>query len=362
MGVGLTDDFPETSDEFTCAASAFDVANEMNYVLNYIADNNTYGITRDTKWVASGMSMGGVVAQAFMAIYPNKLCGLHNSDGMPHGMGAVNGKVFHDAGKSWNLFTSLHWTGLTRLMMSSVRKVVDELSYSSQFSVDFMFSFWLTKKTFQATKLENSTMMSCCDLACAAWGNLGGPAMLDNDPYLFYLMCRYPPKEAIEVDDRKSINLPRRVIPLTSQESRSKNELGSDWLSPEEMKYVEGRIHEIADKLQLPDDISSFIKSTYLPDANPRVQPVNRPSGRVGGVDRETVIYPLAPQFKSIAFRSYASRLFIMDNTLLEHSFGEHSYNQTARNIQAYEQSLQVNIIKVLYDYEMYTSCHVGRC
>ena len=69
----MSDEFFSTTtnkDEHDVAASAFDVANEMNFVMNYIADNNNFGITKDTEWVASGYSTGSIVVQAFMAIHP----------------------------------------------------------------------------------------------------------------------------------------------------------------------------------------------------------------------------------------------------------------------------------------------------
>ncbi len=159
---------------------------------------------------------------------------------------------------------------------------------------------------------------------------------------MFYQLCRYPPKEAVEVNEKRSVNLPRRSIPLSTKESRSQNEIGPDWLTSEECKQVEDHFRSLAGNVKSPEDIIGDLKSTYFPEHEPHIHPVDRPSKRVGGINTDTVVHPLSPQMQNLAFRAYGSRMFIMDGTLLESSLGEDSYSQMSRNMQAYEQSLQV--------------------
>ena len=75
---------------------------------------------------------------------------------MPHGMSAVCGAVFHNAGKTWNIFTMLHWTGLPRLMMSSVKNLLeDTIAFQTkQFTSDFILSFFISKRNLYIISLS----------------------------------------------------------------------------------------------------------------------------------------------------------------------------------------------------------------
>lgn len=58
--------------------SGADVCREMDYVIRSITK-----LPSSSKWLAIGPSMGSIVAQAYLAMFPERYCGFLNLDGLP---------------------------------------------------------------------------------------------------------------------------------------------------------------------------------------------------------------------------------------------------------------------------------------
>ena len=101
--------------------SAHDVAREMDLVMRHcdelLSQRGGYG-DGGRKWIAVGGSMGAIVTTAFMAIYPNRLSGLLNLDGFPHGFVTVDKLYLNTYAPMWGLYGKLAPTGMMRLLFS----------------------------------------------------------------------------------------------------------------------------------------------------------------------------------------------------------------------------------------------------
>ena len=69
LGVGFTEDNPTG-----IPPTAPDVVREMDFVLNSVLPSST-------KWILVGGSMGSIVAQCYISVFPNKVAGFLNMDG-----------------------------------------------------------------------------------------------------------------------------------------------------------------------------------------------------------------------------------------------------------------------------------------
>jgi hypothetical protein len=133
----------------------------------------------------------------------------------------------------------------------------------------------------------------------------------------------------------ESKGVPRKVTT-----ERSKSELGNCFLThddPECVK-VERTFRTLA--LQDPTDIDRNKTHCNWPQPSPK-----HPVGEfVGGVDEDTTIYPLAPQFKAMVVRIMCAR----DYTGLEQNYSQEARNHAAARCSL--QSLMSDDAKV-YDY-----------
>ena len=172
---------------------------------------------------------------------------------------------------------------------------------------------------FVTTGLEYTTLMSCCDLECAAWGR---QATTECDDETLRLLASLAPDESVIVNEGKGI--PRSVTT-----ERSKSELGTNYVKRQDDEFIkfEEKFRSLA--LMNPDEIDKTQTHCNWPN------PPNHPVGNfIGGLESDaTTIYPLAPQFKNLVLRIMCAR----DYTGLERD-----YTQQARNHAAARCSLQV--------------------
>eukprot|EP00808_Paulinella_micropora_P005176 g5014.t1 len=82
---------------------------DMLWVLDQVAPPSQ-------RWHVMGLSMGGVVAQAFIAAHPERVAGYMGMDGFVHGFAADTiAPAFEDkAASQYRMITKLMWTGLLR--------------------------------------------------------------------------------------------------------------------------------------------------------------------------------------------------------------------------------------------------------
>ena len=102
LGVGFSDDNPTRK-----PPSAADVAREMNFVMQSV------DLPPDTKWLAICPSMGHIVTAAFCCLYPNRLVGLVNVDGVPSPF-IRDYNIFYKGGWFLQMNSYFVWTGSFR--------------------------------------------------------------------------------------------------------------------------------------------------------------------------------------------------------------------------------------------------------
>jgi pimeloyl-ACP methyl ester carboxylesterase len=324
LGVGLSDPYPKKSFHQQLSPSAVDVAREMEYIMTYCETNI---LTRqqqqeendDIKWICVGGSMGANVCTAFMTLYPNRIGGFFNLDGLPHAFLQIQCKKFlHDGGKLMNIMRNLRWTGLPRLgfriALHSTLPIMGDAFTKRQF-----IGVMCREQFFVTTGLEYTTLMSCCDLECAAWGR---QATTECDDETLRLLASLAPDESVIVNEAKGI--PRSVTT-----ERSKSELGTKYVKRQDDEFIkfEKKFRSLA--LMNPDEIDKSQTHCDWPT------PPNHPVGNfIGGLESDaTTIYPLALQFNNLVLRIMCAR----DYTGLERD-----YTQQARNHAAARCSLQV--------------------
>ncbi|KAK1738235.1 alpha/beta hydrolase family protein [Skeletonema marinoi] len=313
LGVGLSDPYPTNFNRQP--PSAADVAREMNFVMSHCESV----LQTKYKWICVGGSMGANVATAFMTLYPNRIGGFFNLDGLPHAFLQIQCKKFLKDGQMiMNMMRRLRWTGLPRLAfrlaLQSTLPVMGDAFTTRQ-----LIGVMCRDQFFVATGLEYTTLMSCCDLECAAWGKQATTECNDES---LRLLASLAPDESVIINEGKGI------IPRIVTTERSKSELGATYLTraDDEFMAFEETFRLLA--LNNPDDVDKTKTHCNWPT------PPKHPVGNfVGGVESDTsIIYPLAPQFKTLVVRILCAR----DYTGLERD-----YTQEARNHAAARCTLQ---------------------
>jgi len=313
LGVGLSD--PHPSHPIPRPPSAADVAREMNYIMTHID-----GIDPNQKWIQVGGSMGTNVATAFMALFPNRLCGYLNLDGLPHAFIQIQCKKFlKDGPFLMNIMGKMRWTGIPRLAFTMATQPILPV-IGNAFTKRQLIGVMCREQFFTTTGLEYVTLMSCCDLECAAWGR---QATTEVDDESLRILASLAPYESVIVNESRGIL--RNIT-----EERSKSELGTRYLERQDTEVVafEERFRAML-ALERLEDINKTRTHCNWPQPFPK-----HPVGEfVGGVDKDTTIHPLAPQFESMVVRIMCAR----DYTGLERD-----YTQEGRNHAAARCSLQV--------------------
>lgn len=320
LGVGLSDPFSCTANDLRSPTAA-DVAREMDYVMkNCGVTREEDGVPKDriTKWIQVGGSMGTNVATAFVALFPGRLCGFLNLDGLPHAFLQIQCKKFLDDGpKLMNFMRSIRWTGLPRLAFSAaLRPVIPALG--NAFDHVQIIGAMCRDQFFTATALEYTTLMSCCDLECAAWGP---QATTEYDKETMFLMVSLKPEKTVIVDQVKGLQ-------REECNERSSSELGNSYINRTDPIFVEFESRFRALALTAPNQVDETKTNCNWPD------PPRHPVGdTVGGIRPDDVIHPLAQEFSHMVVRVMCAR---------DYKGLERDYIQTARNHAAARTSLQV--------------------
>eukprot|EP01038_Epipyxis_sp_PR26KG_P009974 gene9974-13415_t len=231
-GVGFSDD--NKSNKYPTAK---DLINEMEYVMNSV-------MPPDTKWILLGPSMGSIIAQCYIATYPEKVIGFLNMDGLPYPF-ILQKNHFLWAGFIYKLYTYVIWTGLFRPFIAMALQTNSEMFQSKLFSIEIAKAQLNQSRFFSNISLEMSTMMDCCEMAEQAWGFQSILKLPKKD--LKALICA-PPTRSIEIN------------PITSERSivttRSISEMGESWI---EAEIVNETITNLTNKNQSKSIESSLV-------------------------------------------------------------------------------------------------------
>ena len=159
LGVGFTDD-----NLLNKVPSASDVVRELEYVMSSVAP-------AETQWILLGPSMGSIIAQCYIAAYPNKVIGLLNMDGLPYPF-SVKRSTFEFAAKIYTIYPLIIWTGVLRPFIGIALQKQSKMFISKAFSLDIAVAQLNQARFFFNISLEMKTMMDCCDFAGNAWNSL----------------------------------------------------------------------------------------------------------------------------------------------------------------------------------------------
>ena len=331
LGVGLSDPYPPTAKDMP--PSAYDVASEMNYVMKHCGVEQEFsaeartGKTSDQSnnihWIQIGGSMGTNVATAFAVLYPGRLCGFFNLDGLPHGFVQIQcHKFLKDGPALMTMFRKLLWTGLPRLAMTMAAKSVfaNMLQDHKTFSLEHAVATMCREQFFVTTGLEYATLLSCCDLEIAALGKKA--ATVGYDSATMKLMAMVAPDESVLVNETKG-------EPRSITNERSSSELGTEFVSRNDRRVEELAAQLRSMAVQNAEDVDKT--STYCNWPDGRRHPVGE---LIGGIPSPTTeIAPLLHEFERMSVVVMCAR---------DYKGLERDYTQEARNHSAARTSLQV--------------------
>lgn len=325
MGVGLSDPNPTGK-----SPSAADVAHEMYYVMQHC------GIDPNAKWIQIGGSMGTNVATALICLYPNKIHGFFNLDGLPHGFIKVSCRKFLESGPQVANVRYLLWTGIFRFVFNFLMydAVIRNAVEDSSFTDTEMIASMLQPQQWINTSLEYATLMSCCDLEINCWGKQATTA-LDTDG--IFLMASLAPtesvlvnehlshlKSAIAVNTTAATNTAAAAAAASEQRVvtsfRSSSELGTQYTSKDSAEFQQFWIHFQSLAVKSSEEIDIVHTNCNRPTDVP-THPVGT---RIGGINEMTdKLYPLVHSF---------SRMIVRVMTARDYKGLESEYPQSARN------------------------------
>lgn len=150
-------------------------------------------------WILVGASMGSIVAQAYIAKFPETSVGFLNLDGLPHPFHRERA-LFSRFGAIYRIEARLVWTGLLRLAV--------ELAGARFFEAHFASATFPTKllvaqasefKFFDNIASEMPLMMDLAESASRSWGAQSVDALSDAD--LATLLAARPTRRGDESAD-----------------------------------------------------------------------------------------------------------------------------------------------------------------
>lgn len=302
MGVGFSDDNPSGK-----SPSAADVAREMNFVMQSITS-----IPADTKWLAVCPSMGHCVTMAFCALFPNRLVGLVNVDGVPSPF-IRSFSIFKYGGMFLEFYSYFVWTGSFRWFVSVMQRVF--LAFESRaFTVEILRAQFNRPRFLKNSGLELITIMSCCELATAALGDISLLRMDDDD---VKILATAAPARSIIVDERAGGELRRETS------DRSESELGSEWVSGGKVDMVVQKIQsrgalEVDLEADYINGTSGICSSTSSTTSSTCSSSNSGEKGErqvvigdlAGGVRVTDMVHPLKPQWSELVVRVLSMRSF----------------------------------------------------
>lgn len=248
LGVGFSDPNPTNK-----PPSAADVVAEMRHAMLSV-------LPQETKWVIIGPSMGSIVGQCFVAVYPETVVGFLNMDGLPYPFAKVsacllttayNGEAhsktfpcvqvksaFDFAGKLYFMYSYLVWTGMFRPFVGTMlKRPAMRWVISKSFSIAITVAQMNQSTFYSNLGLEMSTMMDCCASACNSWGDKNILALDASD---LATLARAAPSESVVVDAMADAPVLRSVT-----EERSESELGSEWEDAARVNSVMERLDKV---------------------------------------------------------------------------------------------------------------------
>lgn len=173
LGVGFSDDNPSGK-----SPKAEDLIRECDYVMRYIAESE--GIP-EVKWILVGPSMGSIIAQCYIAAYPDKVIGFLNMDGVAYPFHTKR-KLFNFAAKIYKFYPMIIWTGILRPFIAMAVKKSPKMFANKTFPVSIPRAQLNQARFFYNIAIEMTTMMDCCEFVARAWGPLN-IASLDEESY-----------------------------------------------------------------------------------------------------------------------------------------------------------------------------------
>lgn len=178
------------------------------------------------------------------------------------------------------------------------------------------FTLFLPAPSALTAFLEFSTMLSCAELAAAAWGRASTPLLT---PGLLARLASIAPAHSVLVDEPNG--LPRSETSL-----RSASELGGGWLDPAAAEAVRSELRRLAASVPADVDLDTPLTDTGAFAAG----------RRAGGVPAGAVAYPLLPQFAAMPVRVMSMRAYDAGDGVV----GKAAYSQAQRNWAAAEHSM----------------------
>eukprot|EP01031_Cornospumella_fuschlensis_P012085 gene12085-14777_t len=186
FGVGFSD--ANTSGQ---APTAVDVIREMDYVMSHFQPSHT-------KWILLGPSMGSIVAQCYIANYPDKVVGFLNMDGLPYPFIKFHNS-FMWAAFIYRVYASIIWTGILRPFIGMALRSNDKMFKCKKFPLDIAIAQMNQARFFANVGIEMWTMMDCCEMAEIAWGSL---SLLQMPESHVKTLVSAPPTVSIDFNER----------------------------------------------------------------------------------------------------------------------------------------------------------------
>ncbi len=157
LGVGLSDENRSGK-----SPTAMDLVQELDFVMNSFRPS-------ETKWILLGPSMGSIVAQCYMSVFPDKVVGFLNMDGLPYPFFKHNSS-FLWAGFIYRIYSSIIWTGILRPFIGIALKSNSKMFECKNFPLAIAIAQMNQARFYANVGLEMATMMDCCEMAELAWG------------------------------------------------------------------------------------------------------------------------------------------------------------------------------------------------
>lgn len=161
-GVGQSDPLPAGTPHGYFDADL--TVQDMHEVLTH----SSLGLASGAQWILIGPSMGSIVAQAYMAAHPDKVCGFLNHDGFPYPF-AAKASRFYKAALVYKLYNAIVPTGVLRPFLAMAGGAFKNIA-SGAFSVAEVRAEMNRANFYGSLAREMYTMISCAEATRAAWG------------------------------------------------------------------------------------------------------------------------------------------------------------------------------------------------
>jgi len=209
-GVGMSDPLPKGVHHF----NAEETIDEMHYVLTHPVINHA-----NSKWILIGPSMGNIVAQSYVAKYPQMVDGILNMDGFPFPFSGVR-SAFTKAAIVYDIYASIIWTGALRPFLYFASKTAFfQRLISKTFSRSAILAQMNQRNFYKSLAQEMITMMDLADYTRKAWGKAYDLTVMDRADLEPLVNSR--PFACGDAPNGVFTSLPR-----------SKYEHGNDWCDP----------------------------------------------------------------------------------------------------------------------------------